>query len=563
MAKEKVSEAEIKNKEFIFLYEIIGVCLILISLISVFRLGFLGKYGMLTFRLLFGDWYFLFIGLMSFLGVYFLFMHQRFIFNSIRYLGIILIVVSLIILSHFSMHNFVVQYESNPFTTTISLYLDYFKNSRNDMMIGGGIIGCALFYLFFFLVSKVGTIIICIILIFLGIVFLTKRTIIDFFKLIKKIFSKCFGGAFSLTKKIKDKIEIFNNDYKKEIVEKKKLKKKYLIKDTFNQDLEYSESISLVKKIKNTLNYLNIFYEDVTFIICYHLTAYFISTLEKVNYEVLRLSLNKIIKKDYLIRYDENNHIIIIEVSNNNPHYLSLYETINNKDSKDTLIIGKDDRNMYVTLNSSILILSNYSLIYRNYIYSLIILLNYLDIYKDIDIYLIDINKNMSDMKEIVTKYYDDINDIEDIKKELDDDLILLQNENMSNISEYNKKSSSRELIKLKYIFINGVEHIIKNFEFNKYLEYFIVSGSNIGYVFILGLNDNISENNIILRSLNYKLFLSNNFDLSRKYFGSQILDKISKNKEGLLKYKDQIIRISLLMVKKEELEKIKNISIK
>ena len=29
--------------------------------------------------------------------------------------------------------------------------------------------------------------------------------------------------------------------------------KKYLIKDTFNQDLEYSESISLVKKIKNTL----------------------------------------------------------------------------------------------------------------------------------------------------------------------------------------------------------------------------------------------------------------------------------------------------------------------
>lgn len=560
MAKEKVSETEIKNKEFIFIYEIIGVILVLFSLISVFRLGFLGKYGMLTFRLLFGDWYFLFIGLMAFLGLYFLFMHQRFLFNSIRYLGVILIVLSLIILSHFSMHNFVIQYESNPFTTTISLYLDYFKNARNDMMGGGGIVGCLLFYLLFFLLSKIGTIIVCIFLIFLGIVFLTKRTIIDFFRLIKRLFSKCFGGAFSLSKKIKEKIKVMNNDYIVETVEVKKIKKKYIAKDSINQDEEYNEAIALESKIKNVLNYLNIFYQDLTFIVCLHITVYFISTLQVVNYDVLKISLNKIIKRNYLIRFDEVNHMIIIEVNNNNVYDLSFNEALKKVKKLDNLLlIGKDDRNEYVLIDSSMLIISNNNYLYHRYLASLIVLPLFYDSVNNYEIIIVDLNQNLKKLSNIVSKYYDMLDDLEDIKKELDEDLKILQNSGYSNINDYNK-NRKKELIKNKYIYINGVENIINNFEYNKYLEYFIVSGSNIGYIFVIGCTDKISDNNIIFRSLNYKLFMENNFDLSRKYFNEVILSKMTKNKEGILKYKDLIVRMSLLMIKQEELEKIENL---
>ena len=53
---------------------------------------------------------------------------------------------------------------------------------------------------------------------------------------------------------------------------------------------------------------------------------------------------------------------------------------------------------------------------------------------------------------------------------------------------------------------------------------------------------------------------MENNFDLSRKYFNEVILSKMTKNKEGILKYKDLIVRMSLLMIKQEELEKIENI---
>ena len=108
-----------------------------------------GKYGMLTFRLFFGDWYFIFLLLLGALGVYFLFVHHRFTIKNIRYLGTVMIALAIITLSHFAMHNFVSKYEGNSFKNTILLYFDYFKNGRNDMMIGGGLVGCILFYLLF------------------------------------------------------------------------------------------------------------------------------------------------------------------------------------------------------------------------------------------------------------------------------------------------------------------------------------------------------------------------------------------------------------------------------
>ena len=119
MAKEKLSEYEQKTKEFIFVYEVAGIVCLLFSLISIARLGIVGKYGMLTFRLFFGDWYFIFLLLLGALGVYFLFVHHRFTIKTIRYLGTVMIALAIITLSHFAMHNFVSKYEGNSFKNTM------------------------------------------------------------------------------------------------------------------------------------------------------------------------------------------------------------------------------------------------------------------------------------------------------------------------------------------------------------------------------------------------------------------------------------------------------------
>ena len=83
MAKLKKPSLSVNNKEKAFGYEIIGIVSILISIISLARFGLIGKYLVLTFSLLFGDWYFIFIVLVGFFGIYCLIFHKRIELKSI------------------------------------------------------------------------------------------------------------------------------------------------------------------------------------------------------------------------------------------------------------------------------------------------------------------------------------------------------------------------------------------------------------------------------------------------------------------------------------------------
>ena len=94
MPKKKVSTVETQKKEKIFYYEIIGIACLIISAFSFTKLGLFGTYLMLTFRLLFGDWYFIFTFLLFIYGLYCLLVHKRLKVVSIRFLGIFLITLS-------------------------------------------------------------------------------------------------------------------------------------------------------------------------------------------------------------------------------------------------------------------------------------------------------------------------------------------------------------------------------------------------------------------------------------------------------------------------------------
>ena len=73
MAKEKKMVLEQNKKELTFYYELIGVITILISLIALARLGVVGYYIMMIFRITFGDWYFAFLLALLLYGIYCLF----------------------------------------------------------------------------------------------------------------------------------------------------------------------------------------------------------------------------------------------------------------------------------------------------------------------------------------------------------------------------------------------------------------------------------------------------------------------------------------------------------
>ena len=123
--KVKKEPFESTNRKNIFFFEILGVILLLLSFFALARLGTFGFYLNLTVKLIFGDWSFLFILLGICLGGYFLFMHQNIPISSLRFIGIIIIFISLSILSHFAMHQYISKYTTNYFKTTINLYFDY------------------------------------------------------------------------------------------------------------------------------------------------------------------------------------------------------------------------------------------------------------------------------------------------------------------------------------------------------------------------------------------------------------------------------------------------------
>ena len=176
MAKMKSAKLSMNNKEKAFVYEIIGIISLLVSIIALARFGLIGKYLVLAFSLLFGDWYFIFIILVGVFGVYCLLFHKKIEIKSMRYYGIILILLSLLVITHFGMHDYVSQFEGNALKITLNLYFDYFKSNSTTMIKGGGIIGCIFFYVFYLLLGKIGTGIISLLIFFIGIVFLMKKT---------------------------------------------------------------------------------------------------------------------------------------------------------------------------------------------------------------------------------------------------------------------------------------------------------------------------------------------------------------------------------------------------
>lgn len=557
MAKEKQSEYTQKNKEFIFLYEIVGILCILLALISIAKLGIVGKYGMLTFRLLFGDWYFLFLLLLGVLGIYFLFVHHHFTIKNIRYLGIILIVLSIIIISHFSMHEFVINYEGNALKNTLLLYLDYFKNNRPNMMKGGGVIGAILFYILYFLFSKVGTIIICIFTVFIGVVFICKKTVFEFIKIIISTIKNGFGGAKSCSRKIKDSIKKFNDNYFEDILVIKPYSKHCLDNDEINLTNQDKVMTEYVNRTRNALKHLKIIYQNINYIVCNHISVIFIKSYQHINYDVLRITLEKIYNEPFLIRYDQKNDLLIIEINNVVGYSLFMREGLYNSDKKSMeLIIGKDDRNNYVECNNNLIIVSNCTKEYQRYLLSLILFFKFKKNINDYNIIMIDLNSAFKDYENIFNEYYSNMNNLSKLKDNLDIILNKLSDNQYPTIDEYNKQND--EKIKIPIIFVNGLNQILNDYDKYKLIEYMIITGKNIGYRYIMSLLDNNINNNEIMKHFDYRLFLKNNLDLTKKYISELMITTMNQEVEGFLKYKNLLIRVSLLMIKDTEIKKLK-----
>lgn len=533
MPKIKKEANSKKIPKNLFYYEIIGIILTIFSFFALARLGKFGFYLCLILKLLFGDWYFLFIFLGIIVGLYFLLKHQKLPITSLSFLGYLLIFISLTVLSHFSMHDYVIQYSESYFSTTASLYFDYFKTGALTSIVGGGLIGMVLFYLFYYLLAKPGIIIICIGMILTGICFLSKKTFIDYVNFFKNGFQKLLVFIRNRVKKLKTNVEKINNEYNSSN-NKKKLPKQLICEEVTNTFKYENEVIveELVTKIKKALNNLCLFHYEVSKMITPNLYVFKIKSFLKINITSLENELKTTLNIPFLIKMDMITNDIFIEVNNYNLYQLSLYD-LKEYFKTDAIVLSVDDRNNPVYLekeNNRVLIFSKDLNFFINYLFQS--LFN-----KNTCVTLVDFSLKLGKFEAYVDTFYNDFSYIDELIKTLEDEKTTYNNQmaifinissNVSNLQSY--------LQKIRYIMEITKE---KNFLFVVQIEKFIDTDSYFYDSFNYLIDTSIEDREVL------------------SLFGFSSPLGLMLGKEALLKNDDLVVRIASIIVKEKEVSKL------
>ncbi len=173
--------------------QLIGIIITLLSIIGIGTLGIVGKFIMSIGVLLFGELWILGLIILGISGLYMTFSNKKYGIN-IKSIGLSMIFLSILILSHIRFvnnHNLDV-------IDTFKLVIDQTLSALRGTNIssGGGIIGASLMFLFIKLFSLLGTKIVAIVFILVGLVFLFDVEVIEMFKKIFNAISNGFKNAF-------------------------------------------------------------------------------------------------------------------------------------------------------------------------------------------------------------------------------------------------------------------------------------------------------------------------------------------------------------------------------
>jgi S-DNA-T family DNA segregation ATPase FtsK/SpoIIIE len=162
-------------------YELSGLIILAIALIAISKLGFVGTTFVHLFRFFSGEWYMLFlIGIVLF-SLYLIWKRQIPTLFSRQMVGIYCVTASLLLLSHVTL--FKMLSHNGTFATpsvlsnTLQLFWMDVRGEVSTVDLGGGMLGALLFAASYYLFAEAGSKIIAIVLIVIGIILITGRSL--------------------------------------------------------------------------------------------------------------------------------------------------------------------------------------------------------------------------------------------------------------------------------------------------------------------------------------------------------------------------------------------------
>ncbi|MHC0037143.1 DNA translocase FtsK [Pseudoneobacillus sp. C159] len=204
-------------------FEIIGLLLFTLAILSLAKIGRTGEKTILFFRFFWGNWDF--VGVLWLMGLSIYFMVKRAVphFFHIKMVGMYIITCAILILSHL---NILELMSSDGKFANPSVVMNTFENFKvewegkpNPKGLGGGMIGAVLTAVSYYLFDEGGTKLITFLLIIIGSVLITGRPIGEFVSKILQLTGSFFSSQW------KQFLQDFS-EWKKNIIEKRLEKKK-------------------------------------------------------------------------------------------------------------------------------------------------------------------------------------------------------------------------------------------------------------------------------------------------------------------------------------------------
>lgn len=186
-------------------FELSALAILALAIISIAKLGAVGKATVLFFRFWMGEWYMLGLLGLVILSIYLMWKRSIPFFFHIKLVGTYFIISAILLLSHVTLFHLLTNNgkfkDPSVISNTWELFMMEVRGETSTTDLGGGILGAVLFALFHYLFAETGTKIIAFIFILIGIILLTGRSIGDFVgKIIITLFdfSKSQWEAFKL-----------------------------------------------------------------------------------------------------------------------------------------------------------------------------------------------------------------------------------------------------------------------------------------------------------------------------------------------------------------------------
>lgn len=188
MAKKKQT-SEVKES-FPYTKELEGLGLILVGVLGFGKFGPIGRIIKSFGVFLFGTWWWLFLLMCLLIGIILIIKRKSPTYITGRLVGIYILVVSLLMLSHIKYISANEVSGVNIIKDTINNIVSTFDNPEMLIYTGGGIIGALLAFLFVSLFDITGTYIVVGILVIFGLIMSFNITLSDIFNVILKPFKK-------------------------------------------------------------------------------------------------------------------------------------------------------------------------------------------------------------------------------------------------------------------------------------------------------------------------------------------------------------------------------------